>query len=202
MYGLLFLQLSTCLRCFRLWTFFAKKQVGLVAMNLIDITLTYVYIYIYIYVGRFWKFHSNVICIESMACNKAGVDRNEYKLHCTFPLALFDYFTCITDIGAHKPWLLAPFAMHDFPMYYIPNVANIFLICMFVMLYLYVLHGNKTYSLSLSLSTCCTQDNQQGCFMISSWFSLRCWRVVDEPLASCMCDGPILCLCFITIVGV
>ena len=37
--------------------------------------------------------------------------------------------------------------MHDFPMYYIPNVTKKFLICMFVMLYLDVLHGNKTYSL-------------------------------------------------------
>ena len=47
----------------------------------------YIYIYLDMYVGRFWKFHSNVICIELMACNKAGVDRNEYKLHYTFPLA-------------------------------------------------------------------------------------------------------------------
>ena len=44
----------------------------------------YVYIYLDIYVDRFWKFHSDVICIELMASNKAGVDRNEYKLHCTF----------------------------------------------------------------------------------------------------------------------
>ena len=43
------------------------------------------------YVGRFWKFHSNVICIELMACNKAGVDRNEYKLHYTFSPSTFDF---------------------------------------------------------------------------------------------------------------
>ena len=44
----------------------------------------YIYIYLDIYVGKFWKFHSSVICIELMACNKAGVDTNEDKLHCTF----------------------------------------------------------------------------------------------------------------------
>ena len=69
------------------------------------------------------------------------------------------FFTCITDIGAHKPWLLGPFVIHDFPMYYIPNVTKIFLICMFVMLYLYVLHGKKTYWLSLSLLKSCSIRN-------------------------------------------
>ena len=59
-----------------------------------------------------------------MACNKAGVDRNECKLHCTFSPSTLWFFTCITDIGAHKPWLLAPFAIHDFPIYYIPNVTK------------------------------------------------------------------------------
>ena len=110
----------------------------------------HMYIYLDIYVSGFRKIHSNAMCIELMACNKAGVDRNVYKLHCTFSPSTLWFFTCITDIGAHKPWHVAPFAMHDFSMYYIPNMTKIFLICMFVMLHLYVLHGNKTYSLSLS----------------------------------------------------
>ena len=50
----------------------------------------YVYIYLDIYVGRFWKFHSSVICIKLMACNKAGVDRNEYNCTAAFPLAPFN----------------------------------------------------------------------------------------------------------------
>ena len=114
----------------------------------------YIYIYLDIYVGRFWKFHSNVICIELMACNKVGVDRNEYKLHCTFSPSTLWFVTCITDIGAHKPWLLAPFAMQDFPMYYIPNVTKNIPYMYFVMLYLYVLHGDKTYSLKLIHYSC------------------------------------------------
>ena len=118
---------------------------------------TYIYAYLHINldicVDRFWKFHSNFICIELMACNKAGVDRNEYKLHCSFSPSTLWFFTCTTDIGAHKPWLLAPFAMHGFPMYYIPNVTikYHFLIYVCLLCCMYVLHGNKTYSLSLSL---------------------------------------------------
>ena len=35
--------------------------------------------------------------------------------------------------------------------------------------------------------TCCTKDNQQGCFRLSNWFSsLAACGAVDEPLASCM----------------
>ena len=39
-------------------------------------------------------------------------------------------------------------------------LQKIFLICMFVMLYLYVLHCNKTYSLSLSLSLSLPMDTK------------------------------------------
>ena len=35
-------------------------------------------------------------------------------------------------------------------------------------------------------STYYTKDNQQGCFWLSNWFSLRCLGAVVEPLASCM----------------
>ena len=114
----------------------------------------YVYVYLDIYVGRFWKFHSNVICIELMACNKAGVDRNEYKLHCTFfPSTLSIFFTCITDIGAHKPWLVAPFTMHDFPMYYIPNVTkNSSYVCLLCCIYMYCMAIKLIHCHSLSLS--------------------------------------------------
>ena len=31
-----------------------------------------------------------------------------------------------------------------------------------------------------------TQDNQQDCSRFSNWFSLQCFWVVDEPLASCV----------------
>ena len=34
--------------------------------------------------------------------------------------------------------------------------------------------------------TCYTKDNQQGCFRLSNWFSLRRFGAVDEPLAHCM----------------
>ena len=101
----------------------------------------YMYIYIYAYmciylgihVGRIWKFHvNNVICIALLACNKAWVNRHEYKLHCAFW-----YFTCITDIGPHKSWLLACFAMHGFPMYYILKGTkdDISYVCYVILIY-------------------------------------------------------------------
>ena len=46
----------------------------------------------------------SMMCNTSfLACNKAEVDRNEYKLHCTFSPSTLWFFSCITDIGAHKP---------------------------------------------------------------------------------------------------
>ena len=107
----------------------------------------YIYMYIYmhmyaylgIYVGSYWKFHSNnVICIELLACNKAGMDRNEYNLHRILSPCTLWFFTCITDIWAHKPWLLASFAMHNFPMYHIANVAkNVLYVCLLCCIYMY-----------------------------------------------------------------
>ena len=59
---------------------------------------------------------------------------------------------CITDIGAHTPWLLAPFAIYESQMYYLSNCTNSDeWLCMKCCI-LNVMHCNKTYSLSLSLS--------------------------------------------------
>ena len=51
------------------------------------------------------------------------------------------YYQCVTAtlnifiyLHIHKPWLLAPFAMHDFPVYYIPSVTKNMYVCYVVLI--------------------------------------------------------------------
>ena len=96
-------------------------------------------IYLGIYVGKFWKFHSNnVICIELLACNKTGVDRNEYNLHYTFPLAPLD-FLLVQQILGH-------IILHDFPMYHIPCYKRYFLyVCLLCCIYMYCMATKRIH---------------------------------------------------------
>ena len=93
-----------------------------------------------------------VIYTKLFICFKAEVYSKEQNLHhCFFSKHPFILY-CITDIGAHKPRLLAPFAMYDSLMYYISNSTNNDELLRMKFCILYVMHGNKIYSLSLSLS--------------------------------------------------
>ena len=74
----------------------------------------------------------------------------EYKLHFFFFLFFFSFFivyssffpspiwhsSCLTDIGAHKPWLLAPFAVCAYLMYYISSDINNDEYCVYDLMYL------------------------------------------------------------------
>ena len=59
----------------------------------------------------------------------------------------------------HKPWLLAPFAMYDSLMYYTSNCTNNDEWLRMKFCILNVMHGNKIYSLSLSLSSSLLMNN-------------------------------------------
>ena len=94
----------------------------------------------------------------------------EYKLHFFF---FFFYFafsivyssffpspiwhsSCLPDIGAHKPWLLAPFAMCAYLMYDISSDINNDEYCVYDLMYLCIYYMAikffHCHSLSLSLS--------------------------------------------------
>ena len=71
----------------------------------------------------------------------------EYKLHFLFFFAFFIVYSsffpspiwhssCLTDIGAHKPRLLAPFAMCAYLMYYISSDINNDEYCVYDLMYL------------------------------------------------------------------
>ena len=83
-----------------------------------------------------------------MICYETVANVREYKLH--FFLFCFAFFivyssffprpiwhsSCLTDIGAHKPWLLAPVAMCAYVMYYIPSYISNVEICVYDLMYL------------------------------------------------------------------
>ena len=93
----------------------------------------------------------------------------EYKLHFfCFSLFCFSFFivysalfpspiwhsSCLTNIGAHKPWLLAPFAVCAYLMYYISSDINNDEDCVYDLMYLciYYMAIKFFHCHSLSLS--------------------------------------------------
>ena len=83
-----------------------------------------------------------------MICYETVANVREYKLH-LFVLFCFAFFivyssffpspiwhsSYLIDIGAHKPWLLAPFAMCAYLMYYISSDINNDEYCVYDLIY-------------------------------------------------------------------
>ena len=89
-----------------------------------------------------------VICQCKMISNLNNLlwdssECREYKLHFFFFIVYSSFFpspiwhsSCLTDIGAHKLWLLAPFAMCAYLMYYISSDINNDEYCVYALMYL------------------------------------------------------------------
>ena len=81
-----------------------------------------------------------------MICYETVANVREYKLHpffvlfCVLYCLLFPspiwHSSCLTDIGTHKPWLLALFAICAYLMYYISSDINNDEYCVYDLMYL------------------------------------------------------------------
>ena len=99
-----------------------------------------------------------MICYETASSECKRVQTAPFVLF-SLLITLHSFFSrsiwhspCLTYIGAHKLWLLAPFALCAYLMYYAPSDINSDEYCAYGLVYLRIYYMAKTYSLSLALS--------------------------------------------------